>query len=140
MKFRAEVKQVFVASALAMTCPVVVHATAMEYSKTNAVLRSGPGDRFPAVGMVMAGSRVHMFGCTKEFRWCDVTVSGRRGWMPSADVDVEYHHQRLPMPSYVRIAERPGIAIVSFDIDSYWSRNYSKLYFYGEIENWRNIH
>ncbi|NLS18727.1 SH3 domain-containing protein [Rhizobium sp. P40RR-XXII] len=140
MKFPAEVKQILLASVLAAAYPMVVHAAVMEYSKTDVVLRSGPNDRFPAVGMVMAGSRVHMSGCTREYGWCDVTVSGRSGWMPAADIDVEYNHQRLPISRYIRIAERPGIAVVSFDIDTYWSRNYAQLYFYTEIGIWRNIH
>ena len=52
MKFRAEVKRIVLANALAMTGPMVIHATAMEYSRTDAVLRSGPNVGLRAVGML----------------------------------------------------------------------------------------
>ncbi|MFK0165007.1 SH3 domain-containing protein [Rhizobium sp. NPDC090279] len=139
LKFQAKITRTLLVSALAMTCPIIAQAAAIGCAKSNVVLRSGPNTRFPAVGMVLAGSRVHIFGCTREIRWCDVTISGRRGWMPSAEVDIEYRRRRLPISIYIRIAQKPDIAIVSFDIDTYWSRNYSQLYFYDEIANWRNI-
>ena len=139
MKFRTKIQLTLLAGALATACPIVGQAAATEYAKTDVVLRSGPSALFPAVGTVLAGSRVHMYGCTKQIRWCDVRVCGRRGWIPSGDVDIEYHRQRMPISTYVHVAEKPAIAVVSFDIDTYWSQNYSQLYFYDEIGNWRTI-
>ncbi|MGG6892498.1 MULTISPECIES: SH3 domain-containing protein [Rhizobium] len=139
MKVESGIQRALFAAALATASLAFVHSAAAGYVRTNVVLRSGPNAHVPAVGMVLAGSRVHLYGCEKDYRWCDVSVAGRRGWMSSRYVNVAYHDETVLLPTYIRMMQGPNIAVVPFNIDSYWSSNYSDLYFYNEIGTWRNV-
>jgi len=139
MKVKFRVERGLFATVLTAASFVFAHSAAAGYVSTNVVLRSAPSARVPAVGMVLAGSRVHLYGCAKGYTWCDVKVAGRRGWMYSRYISVAYHNALVLLPTYVHMVERPDIAVVSFNIDSYWSSNYSDFYFYDEIGTWRKV-
>jgi uncharacterized protein YraI len=45
-------------------------------------IRSGPGSRYPAIGMLADGARVHLTECTPRQLWCRiVNPGGPEGWV-----------------------------------------------------------
>ncbi|MFJ6321648.1 MULTISPECIES: SH3 domain-containing protein [unclassified Rhizobium] len=139
MKRQSRTQKALLAIALTMASILFAYPAAAGYVPTNVVLRSGPSAQVPAVGMVLAGSRVHLYGCEKGYKWCDVRVAGRRGWMSAHYVSIAYRDSMVLLPTYVQMTQKPDIAVVPFNIDSYWSNNYSDFYFYDEIGTWRNV-
>lgn len=139
MNRQSRTQKVLLAIALTMVSLLLAYPAAAGFVRTNVVLRAGPSVQVPAVGMVMAGSRVHLYGCESGYKWCDVRVAGRRGWMSSHYVTIAYRNSMVLLPTYVQMTQKPDIAVVPFNIDSYWSRNYSGFYFYDEIGTWRNV-
>lgn len=107
------------------------------YSVVNLNIRSGPSIRFPAVRRLAAGSSLTIYGCLANYRWCDVSASGVRGWVSGAHVQFVHEARRVYVPAYAAQSEIP---IVTFNVVSYWHDNYRDYGFYGEIDHWDGYH
>jgi len=54
-------------------------ATAVASASLN--VRSGPSTKYAVVARLPAGAAVHVIGCTRSLRWCDISYGGIRGWV-----------------------------------------------------------
>jgi uncharacterized protein YraI len=109
--------------------------TSAGYSGVNLNIRSGPSARFPAVGVLGAGSPLTIHGCLSRYTWCDISASGVRGWASGANIQFVHEARRVYVPAY---AAQVGIPIVTFNLTSYWHDYYRDSSFYGEIDRWSN--
>ncbi|ABD88281.1 SH3 domain-containing protein [Rhodopseudomonas palustris] len=112
-------------------------ATRDGYSGANLNIRSGPSTRFPAVRRLAAGSALTIHGCVANYKWCDVSASGVRGWVSGAHVQFVHDARRVYVPAY---AAQSQIPVVTFNIGSYWRDNYRDYGFYGDIDRWNAHH
>jgi uncharacterized protein YraI len=107
------------------------------YSGVNLNIRSGPSAKFPAVGVLGAGSELTIHGCVKEYRWCDISASGMRGWASGAHIQFLYENRRVYVPAYAAQVEIP---IVTFHVSDYWNTYYRDYSFYSEYDRWSDYH
>ncbi|MGJ5179667.1 SH3 domain-containing protein [Bradyrhizobium oligotrophicum] len=107
------------------------------YAGVNLNVRSGPNVRFPAVGVLGAGSTLTIHGCLTGYRWCDVSASGIRGWASGAHLQFNYETRRVYVPAYAPRIEMP---IVTFHIDTYWHDYYRELPLYSDLPRWVDYH
>ena len=107
------------------------------YSAVNLNVRSGPSTRFPAVGVLGAGSDLIIHGCIARYTWCDISASGLRGWASGAHVQFVHEARRVYVPAFAAQVEIP---IVTFNVTSYWHDYYRDQTFYGELERWSSYH
>ncbi|TVR11674.1 MAG: hypothetical protein EA385_00920 [Salinarimonadaceae bacterium] len=114
--------------AITMT-PVTASASAPGYVTTHLNVRAGPGTQFPAVAVFPPGARVNVIGCTRGFRWCDVSARGIRGWVSAAYLEVNHRNRRARAPA---IAAHIGLPIITFQIGSYWDSHYRAHSWYSQ--------
>ncbi len=114
-------------------------AQAGSYAAAEINMRAGPSTRYPSIGILPQGIPLNVLGCTNGYRWCDVEVSGCRGWVSGAYVEIEHDSQRLRAPAYVRVVRESAVPTVSFSINSYWSDHYEDRDFYHEIDAWDDV-
>jgi uncharacterized protein YraI len=87
----------------------------------NVNMRAGPDRVFPLVAWLPAGTRVRVFGCTSNWRWCDVARGRDRGWVHSA---------------YLSNVSRRGTPVISFSIGPYWDLHYRGRPWFGSRPQW----
>lgn len=90
-------------------------------------LRAGPGDGFPAVDRIPAGSHVDIHGCLKGDAWCDVSWSDDRGWVSSDELQWLYRNHYVYLSDYY---DEIDVPVVSFVVGSYWSSYYASRPFF----------
>ncbi len=112
-------------------------ANRVGYSGVNLNIRSGPSVRFPAVGVLDAGSELVIHGCLDRYTWCDVSASGMRGWASGAHIQFVYEERRVYVPPYAVLVEIP---IVTFDVTNYWSEYDRDNDFYHDLDHWSSYH
>ncbi|WFU38881.1 SH3 domain-containing protein [Bradyrhizobium sp. CB82] len=124
---------------LTMICAVgeVCAASRAGYSGVNLNIRSGPNVRFPAVGVLGAGSELVIHGCLARYTWCDVSVSGMRGWASGAHIQFVHEERRVYVPAYAAQVEIP---IITFDVTNYWGEYYRDYSFYHDLDHWSSYH
>lgn len=103
------------------------------YSGVNLNVRSGPSVRFPAVGVLGAGTALTIHGCLARYTWCDVSASGLRGWALGAHVQIAHAERRVYVPAYAQELEIP---VITFRVDNYWHDHYRDYQFYNELDRW----
>ncbi len=102
-------------------------ASAAEEATATAVvnMRSGDGTSYAIVTVIPAGARVVIYGCDDNFRWCDTSWRGHRGWV---------HGAYLSSASglfYRQGSSSSGPASAS-DFNAYWEDRYrSRNSYYG---------
>jgi len=74
------------ASLLMPTTATTVEAQERIQTTTDTTLRAGPGTEFERIRVVPEGQSVTLHGCTPEYRWCNVTWRGDRGWVSGRNV------------------------------------------------------
>jgi len=87
----------------------------------NVNMRAGPDRVFPLVAWLPAGTRVRVFGCTSNWRWCDVASGRNRGWVHSA---------------YLSDVSRRTTPVVIFAPGPYWDMHYRGRPWYGSRSQW----
>jgi uncharacterized protein YraI len=117
---------------LLLTAPLVAHA-ADGFVTGNVSMRAGPDTQYPLIYTVPEGSAVSVQGCTSGWEWCDVIVSGNRGWVSGYYIQYQYQNQPVALPSY---GAQIGVPIVSFVIATYWNNYYRNRPFYGQRNSW----
>lgn len=53
------------------------------------IVRSGPGEEYPEVGLATRGSQALMDGCLAGSNWCRIDVNGMRGWVFAEYLTIE---------------------------------------------------
>ncbi|TWD48563.1 uncharacterized protein YraI [Agrobacterium vitis] len=127
------------AAIASVTLLVNTSAQASSFTAVEINLRAGPSTRYPSLDVLPEGTPLHIVGCTKGYRWCDVQAAARRGWVSGAYIDVEHESQRMRVPAYVHVVHEPVIPTVSFSINSYWSDHYADRDFYDDIDTWDDV-
>src|ERR1700692_1992509 len=92
---------------------------------------AGPSTYYPVVYVIPAGATVTMYGCLPGGTWCDVSYAGDRGWVPGTYLEAYYESQPVFVPYYVA---EIGVAIVSFEIDTYWNNCYRDRPFFANVD------
>ena len=64
-------------SALALPAAAQMATT----TASDIVVRSGPGQNYPEIGLATRGSPAMMDGCVEGSNWCRIEVNGMRGWV-----------------------------------------------------------
>ncbi|MFC5741735.1 SH3 domain-containing protein [Dyella tabacisoli] len=99
----------------------------------NVNLRAGPHIEYPHIGVLPAGTRINIQGCTEHYEWCDVIVGGDRGWVSANYIQYVYQSQPVIVEQY---GSRIGLPVVSFVIGTYWGNYYSNRPFYRQRDYW----
>jgi uncharacterized protein YraI len=99
-------------------------------------LRAGPAPAYPLVARVGPNTAMQVQGCTAEFGWCDVIVSGEiRGWVYAGSISIPYRNASVPV---IRYGALIGIPIVTFVISNYWGTYYRDRPWYGSWQRWEH--
>jgi len=122
------------ALAASMAIPAAAQAAPWQWAvtTTDVNLRAGPSVRYPAVTTVYEGSQVQLFGCLRDWGWCDVAWHGIRGWMAGAYLEVAYDGGRYYVPD---VGVEIGVPFIQFDFGNYWDDYYRDRPWYRE---WRH--
>ena len=122
-----------VLSAMLLSGTSSMAQSANGYTLTNVNQRAGPGTEYPVIVTVPKGAQVSILGCLADYRWCEITYRGGRGWM-SAIYLMGYHRDGYyALRDY---APQMGYQTVRFDLPNYWDSNYRSRPFYAERERW----
>ncbi|WP_156254779.1 SH3 domain-containing protein [Sandarakinorhabdus oryzae] len=98
-----------------------------------AYLRAGPDVAYPRIGVARARMRVTVFGCLRDWTWCDVAVGRDRGWLSSKHIGTRY---RGRLQSLASIAPGMGVGVRNFSFGRYWDEHYRNQPFYAERGRW----
>jgi uncharacterized protein YraI len=112
-------------------------ASAAEGYATNAVnLRAGPGTEYPAVTVIPGGANLDIYGCLDDYRWCDVSWNGDRGWISASYLDYFFNGSYVYFPDYF---DEIDVPIVTFALGPYWSDYYRDRDFYHHRHRWEQV-
>lgn len=113
-------------SALAQTRVVVTDTTD---------IFAGPGFQYPTVGRVQWGSSLILYGCLRDYAWCDVSTGYDRGWVDADDLSVTRSGR-----NYTLYGSRDWYSypIVTFMFGSYWDNYYRNRAWYGDRNRYQN--
>ena len=87
---------------------------------------SGPDVNYPAVQRLGGNVGLTVYGCLRDWSWCDVSGRASRGWVAGNDIAVNYQGRRQS------ILPTMGIGILSFVFGSYWDSHYRGRPFYNQ--------
>lgn len=102
------------------------------YTATSTRLYSGPLRDYPTVRTVRRGTVVNVYGCLRDWTWCDVTYRGNRGWIAGNALRIQYQGRRRG------IGAGMGIGVTTFAFGSYWENHYQGRRFYGQRQQWQS--
>lgn len=122
--------------ALALVAAVLPVSPAMArqsngYVVRTTTMRAGPAYDYPAVQRLNRNSSVTVYGCLRDWSWCDVGNRYDRGWVARRDISVEYLGRRRSIGSSM------GIVILSFSFGNYWDNHYRSRPFYSQRTRWQ---
>jgi len=115
-------------SALLGTTLVSAAEAAEGWARSSSRLRAGPGASYPAIARVVAGEPLEIYGCLRDWSWCDVSDGDDRGWFPGGRIALARDGRRVALPG---VAALFGLGIVGFERDLYWRDHYRDRPFYG---------
>ena len=116
----------------ALLLPAVASAATTAYTSRTVNMRAGPGTDYPVVTRIRDDSRLRVYGCVRDYRWCDASYRGIRGWVNSARLEFAYQGRRVLVPANYRYFDAP---IISFNF-GYWDRYYQDRPFFRERSRW----
>ncbi len=109
-------------------------ALAAKAFTTDAVhMFAGPGDNFPQVMRLSSGRAITIHGCVANYNWCDVEWRGNRGWVMGGALTLAYQDASTSVSDLGRSLNIPN---VSFDVRSYWEKNYQTRPWYADRDDW----
>jgi uncharacterized protein YraI len=120
-------------SAAFTAVPTVATAQQLAVASTIVALRAGPSRDYPTVVALSAGTTMTIFGCLRNYRWCDVESGPYRGWVNSGSIVYPYQGQNVSVLNYGATA---GLGIVAFSIGNYWDNYYGAYPWYAHRHNW----
>jgi len=100
-------------------------------------MRAGPDQSFPIVTVLSMGSRLTVLGCISDYRWCDVSTGGARGWVHAGYISYPYQGRQVVIVDY-----GPSLAlpIATFALGVYWADHYRHYPWYPQYRHWHNWH
>lgn len=109
------------ALALALAAFPAAAQSGVATTTKDAHLRAGPDRDYPLVAQLKRGVVVDVFGCIENYRWCDVTVAGYRGWVFGGNLNLSWQGSVVPLQSY---GWSVGIPLIGFVVSDYWTNHY----------------
>jgi uncharacterized protein YraI len=107
--------------------------TVTGYMLRQSWLRAGPDYDYPTLRRIGRNTQVSVYGCLRDWSWCDVSYQRDRGWIPGRDIAVSYQGRRRSINT---IAPYLGIGVLSFSFGIYWDDHYRNQTFYRERDRW----
>ena len=101
------------------------------YVVRTTTMRAGPAYDYPAVQRLYRNSSVAVYGCLRDWSWCDVGTRYARGWVARRDLSVSYLGRRRNVGSSI------GLVIVTFSFGNYWDNHYRTRPFYSQRTRWQ---
>lgn len=96
------------------------------YTVRSTTMFAGPDFNYPAVQGLGGNVGLTVYGCLRDWSWCDVGDRAGRGWVAGNDIVVNYQGRRQS------ILPTMGIGILSFVFGSYWDSHYRNRPFYSQ--------
>lgn len=81
--------------AAALTLGAIAAQAASGYTINRFYLYSGPGHSFERLDSVPDNARLHIFGCTPNYMWCDVSYGSARGWLDAHGIETYDRGRRV---------------------------------------------
>lgn len=97
-------------------------------------LLAGPDYGYPRLAQVPSGVQVMVYGCLRDWSWCDISWRMERGWVEGRNVSVEYRGRRQGLSA---VAPYLGLGILFFGLQDYWGQHYRNRPFYREQDRWQ---
>lgn len=107
------------------------------YTVRSGLMRAGPDYDYPEIRRISRDRIIDVFGCTRDFEWCDVEYDGDRGWFPADNIEFDYEGRREAL---IDVAPLLGLMILEFSIDDYWDRYYYDRPWYRHRDDWHDRH
>ena len=122
--------------ALFSTLPSLAMAQSREaYTTRTTQMLAGPDFSFPTITHVSRNSDVYVYGCLRDWSWCDVRWRGERGWIDARDLKIS----RIRNNSEVYfLGSNSGFPIISFILGNYWNDHYRHRSWYRDMNRWRD--
>lgn len=109
------------------------HRTSVGYTLKQAKMRAGPDRDYPTIRIIPRDRRVEVYGCLKNWSWCDVGYRSDRGWVAGRLLAADYRGRRRSM---VSIGPYLSILVLSFRFGDYWDNHYRTRPFYSDRYRW----
>lgn len=121
-------KYALTAAVLAALLPLspAMARTMNGYTVRSTTMFAGPDFNYPAVQGLPRDVGVRVYGCLRDWSWCDVSDRAGRGWVAGNDIVINYQGRRQT------ILPTMGIGILSFVFGSYWDSHYRSRPFYNQ--------
>ena len=120
--------------------PATSHAQSrVAYTLTDTTLHSGPHYSYPEVSYVPDRQTVQVYGCLRDWSWCDVRWRGERGWIDADYLTTNYYGSNYYGDRYsiwYSSGNGLGLPIVSFLLNSYWNDHYRHHNWYRNHNYW----
>ncbi len=92
-------------SALALPAAAQMATT----TASDIVVRSGPGQDYPEIGLATRGSPAMMDGCLQGSNWCRIDVNGMRGWVFAEYLTIRHNGTPVVVQEYRTQYEVPAV-------------------------------
>lgn len=93
-------------------------------------LRAGPGQHYPVVASVRAGTKLEAAGCLRDATWCNVEKNdGTFGWVRAAKLSVPAGRRHV---AFMRAANADRPQVVTYNVNEYWDAHYKDSAFYAD--------
>lgn len=103
------------------------------YTLRSVRMRAGPDSDYPTVRTIPSNRRVDVYGCLKDWSWCDVGYRNDRGWVVGDYLGADYRGRRQTI---VKIGPSLSLGILTFIFGSYWDDHYRSRPFYSQRPSW----
>jgi len=101
------------------------------YAASATRLYAGPLRDFPVLRRMRRGSMITVYGCLRDWTWCDVTSGTDRGWIAADALRVNHKGRRRA------VANGMGVTLSRFLFGTYWDGHYSSRQFYRQRQHWQ---
>ncbi|MFB9948060.1 DUF1236 domain-containing protein [Rhizobium puerariae] len=96
-------------SALALPAQAQMATT----TASDIVVRSGPGQDYPEIGLATRGSPAMMDGCLEGGNWCRIEVNGMRGWVFAEYLTIRHNGTPVVVQDYRSRYDVPAVTYES---------------------------
>ncbi|TAM00232.1 MAG: peptide-binding protein [Paraburkholderia sp.] len=103
------------------------------FTNTTVNLFAGPAGDYPIVAQVPGGVPVSVWGCLAGFSWCDISLSGLRGWVWGGFLNYTFQGRPVPVMSYGPMI---GLPVVTFSLGAYWGNFYRDRPWFRNQAHW----
>jgi uncharacterized protein YraI len=97
-------------------------------------VRAGPDRFFPTVTWVLGGTPAKVNGCVESWRWCDVEVAGKRGWIYARYLSVAHDGRKVTI---AQGGPTLGITPVGFALRDYWEAQYKDRRWFAQAAHYQ---